>query len=219
MPGRPLRSYPGLLSTGVTALGWVNSGAPDGAVVVAGYQVSPRGRSGRPWKATLGRGLGFSLVMYPGLPAGREGWLYTVALAALADVYGAAATIQWPDEVRREGETVAAVGVQSRLDRKSVKWAIVDVMLPHAEPPRSERNRAERHRRSPRQRRERGDGGLRPQVRDDRPARRDAASGRYRPRIEGTAVGTLEDGALLLETPKGVPAPVRPQDIREVETA
>ena len=46
LPGRPLRSYPALLSTEADALAWARAGGPGGAVVVAGYQASPRGRAG-----------------------------------------------------------------------------------------------------------------------------------------------------------------------------
>ncbi len=220
LPGRPLRTYPALVATGITALGWANSGAPDGAVVVAGYQVSPRGRAGRPWSVVPGQGLGLSLVMRPRLRAGREGWLYTVVLAALADVYGDRATIAWPDEVRCEGEVTAAVGIQSRLAGKRVKWAIVDLVAPHARAPRGELLgsvlRAVEARRA----------SADSVVREDYDRRCETIGQRVRarllggtgPRIEGTAVATLDDGALLLETTKGARAPVRPQDVRDVET-
>jgi len=217
--GRPLQSYPAVVATGITALEWVNSGAPDGAVVIADYQVSPRGRPGRPWKVAPGQGLGFSLVLRPRLRAGREGWLYTVVLAALADVYGKRATIAWPDEVRCEGEMAAAAGVQSRLAGRRVEWIIVDLLLPHAKPPRGEllgsvlRAIESRNASAPNS------------VREDYDRRcltigrsvRMRLLGGTGPSIEGTAVRTLEDGALLIQTPKGVRAPVRPQDVREVE--
>lgn len=42
LPGRPVRSYPAMLSTEADALAWARAGADDGAVVVAGYQAAPR---------------------------------------------------------------------------------------------------------------------------------------------------------------------------------
>lgn len=217
--GRPLQSFPALVATGITALGWVKSGAPDGAVVIADYQVSPRGRPGRRWKVTPGQGLGFSLVMRPRLRAGQEGWLYTVVLTALADVYGGRATIAWPDEVRCEGEMAAAVGIQARLARRKVRWAIGDLLLPHAQPPRGELLGhvldAIEARRAGAQRLVREDYDRRCMTIGQRVGVR--LLGGTGPRIEGTAVRTLDDGALVLETAKGARAPVRPQDVREVE--
>lgn len=221
LPGRALQYYPTLLSTGVSALAWAGSDAPHGAVVVADYQVSPRGRSDRPWKLTPGRGLGFSLIVHPELPPAREGWLYTVALTALADVYGEDATIDWPDEVHAGGEMQAAVGMRARLGPGTIKWAVLDVLLPNAEPPRGQLlasvlEAVEARLAAPAS-----------EVLEDYGRRCETLGRTLRmrmlggtgPKMVGTAVRTLEDGAVLLETPEGREAPVRPQDIRDVEIA
>lgn len=218
---RALRSYAALVSTGSAAYDWAGSGAPDGSVVLAGYQLSPRGHAGRSWSVDPERGLGFSLVMRPRLDAEREGWLYTVVLTALAEVCGEESTIEWPDEVRREGATVALAGIKTRLGEQSVEWAVVDVLIPGAEPPRGdllgavlaaiEARRAEA-----------------PDAVIDAYARRCSTIGRQvrmrfvagtGPRVQGRAVGTLDDGALLLELEGGRRAPVRPQDVRGIEDA
>ena len=221
VPGRPLRSYPALLRTGSVATEWAAAGAPDGAVVIAEHQVSPRGRADRPLKVAPGRGLGFSLVMRPRLPAQREDWLYTVVLSALADVCGAGATIEWPDEVRRAGVMVAAVGIKARLGWEGVQWAVVDLLLPDAEPPRGELLAAVLRAIEARQ------ASAPSAVLADYDRRCATIGRRVRvrllggtgPSVEGGAIATLEDGALLLETAAGMRAPVRPQDVRQVEEA
>lgn len=221
MPERPLRSYPALVSTGSAAFDWAGSGAPDGAVVVADYQLSARGHGGRPWRIAQGRGLGFSLVMRPALAAEREGWLYTVVASALAEACGAGATIEWPDEVRLRGEMAAAVAVRTRLGATGVEWAVVDVLLPGAEAPRGELLRAvlaaieERRAHAPEA------------IMADYERRCETIGRRVRmrfiagtgPRVEGRAIATVEDGALLLELASGSRAPVRPQDVRGLEDA
>jgi len=221
LPDRDVRSYVALVSTGSAALGWANSGAPDGAVVVADHQLSPRGHAGRPWTIAPGEGLGFSLVLRPSLPAEREGWLYTVVLSALAETCGAAARIEWPDVVRREGETVAAVGIKIALGAGRVDFGVVDMWLPTAGPPRAEVIGAvleaiESARAAPENvvidRYQRACATIGRQVR----VRFLAGTG---PVAEGRAVGTIEDGALLLETATGRHAPVRPQDVRGLEDA
>ncbi len=135
---RPLRAYPALLSTEADALAWARAGAPSGAVVVAGYQASPRGRSGRPWEVRVGAGLGFSMVVRPELAALREGWLYVAASAALADVLSAAASLTWPDELWAADAREAAVGVHAELGAAAVEWAVVTVLVDGARPPRGE---------------------------------------------------------------------------------
>lgn len=130
LPGRAVRSYPALLSTEADAQAWARAGAPSGAVVAAGYQASPRGRAGLEWHPEPGRSLAFSLVLRPELPAEREGWLYAVAVSALADACGG--SIEWPDAVPGAG----AVGVHAELGPAGVAWAVVSVLVEAAPPPR-----------------------------------------------------------------------------------
>jgi BirA family transcriptional regulator, biotin operon repressor / biotin---[acetyl-CoA-carboxylase] ligase len=217
---RALRSHRVLLSTASSAAEWAGSGAPDGAVVVADSQISPRGRAGRPWRVAPGRGLGFALVLRPQLVADREGWLYTVVLTALADVCGDGVTIEWPDEVRRGGEMVAGAGIDVRLGARGVKWAVVNMLLPDAEPPRGELLAAtvgtiEKRLVSP------ADAVLEDYT------RRCSTLGRSvqvrllggTMRFEGTATSTQEEGALVLETSDGRMLPIRPQDVRTIAGA
>jgi BirA family transcriptional regulator, biotin operon repressor / biotin---[acetyl-CoA-carboxylase] ligase len=137
LPDRPLRVYPALLSTEADALAWARAGAPDGAVVAAGYQASPRGRAGLEWRVDPERSLAFSMVLRPRLPPHREGWLYVVAASGLADVVGAAAEIAWPDEVH-VGERIGAVAVQTGLGPATVEWAVVSLLVEAVTAPRVE---------------------------------------------------------------------------------
>ena len=217
LPGRPLRTYPALLSTEADALAWARAGAPGGAVVVAGYQASPRGRAGLPWQVQQGTGLAFSLILRPKLPADREGWIYTVATSGLADALGADASIAWPDEVRRGGQRVGAVGAWVELDAEGVSWAVVNLLVPAAAPPRGpmlarvveaieacQHAPAEvvlaRHR-------------ARCTTLGTAVRARLIPLGPAGPRVEGRAVDTLADGALVIETAAGRRVAVRPQNL------
>ena len=217
---RALQSSDVVLSTASSAAQWAAAGARDGAVVVADYQIAPRGRAGRPWKTVPGRGLGFALVMRPQLEAAREGYLYTLVMTALADVCGPGVSIEWPDEVHRDGAMVAAAGIEIRLGARGVKWAVANFLLPDATPPRGE---------------------LLHSVLEAVDARRsaDAAAvvedydricatiGRHvrarllggTSRLDGTALGTIDDGSIVLETEAGRRVPVRPQDISSIGEA
>ncbi|MDP9023386.1 MAG: hypothetical protein M3N57_11975 [Actinomycetota bacterium] len=220
---RPVRSYPALLSTEADALAWARSGAPEGAVVVADYQASPRGRSGLAWQVgEPGRGLGFSLVLRPSLPPEREGWLYTVAVSGLADAVGGGdAGVVWPDEVVVDGKRAAAVGVQVGLGPQSTEWAVATFLAVDAEPPRAPLlaeivGAVERRYAMPpedviadyRQRCVTLGRKVRALLLPMGPAG---------PKVEGLAVDTFDDGALLFETPSGARVAVRPQNLGKLE--
>lgn len=215
---RPFESHPVLLSTAVTAADWARSGAPHGAVVVADYQIAPRGRAGQPWKVTPGQGLAFALVLRPQVDSAREGWLYVAVLAGLADACGEGVTIRWPDEVHRDGVRVAAVGLEVKLGGLKVKWAVANILIAEAQPPRGERLRSvleaidRRLASPPRAVLDDYDALCRTTGRDVRIRLLGGSS-----RMQGRAAGILDDGALVVEIAGGRQVPVRPQDLSSIE--
>lgn len=141
LPGRPLRTYPAMLSTEAEAMAWARTGAPHGAVVVTGYQAAPRGRAGLSWEKLNepGHGLGFSLVLRMDLDEAHEGWMYAPTLVGMLDALEDSSdlALEWPDRVVRGEETAAAVGVQSEAVGGRLQWGVVSVFVPGAEPPRA----------------------------------------------------------------------------------
>jgi BirA family biotin operon repressor/biotin-[acetyl-CoA-carboxylase] ligase len=167
--------------------------------------------------------LAFSLILRPALPPEREGWLYTVASVALADVLGPEVRIGWPDEVWRGDERAGAVAVEVQLGPELTEWAVVSVLISRVAPPR---------------------GPLVARLADSVEARAAASEGevlaehtarcrtigrKVRARlipmgptgivISGTATETKLDGALLIETAKGSHVAVRPQNLGLLEDA
>lgn len=136
---RPVRAYPAVLSTEAVGMAWAREGAPSGAVVVADYQASPRGRGGLPWTVLQGYGLGFTLLLRPELPPEREGWPYVAALLGLHDVVGTeAGGLSWPDSVSgAEGVAVARLGVYVELGPARTEWMTATVLVEDAPPPRA----------------------------------------------------------------------------------
>lgn len=215
---RRFQSHAVLLSTAVAANQWAGEGAPHGAVVVADYQIAPRGRAGRSWKVTPGQGLGFALVLRPQLPAEREGWLYTVVLAALADVCGEGVTVEWPDEIHRGDTMLAGVGMEVRLGGRGVKWAVANVLIQKAEPPRAELLAAVLQAIDERL------AAATSAVLDDCAARCRTVGRSVRVRLlggtgrlQGEAVELAGDGSLVVDTDDGRRIAVRPQDIGSIE--
>ena len=137
LPGRPVRTYPALLSTDADATAWARAGADEGAVVVADYQAAARGRGGLPWTCRPGRDLCFSTVLRPQIEPDDEGWLYLAAALAVLDVVGEDAEAEWPDRIERGGSHVADVAAHAGLGAGGVEWAIVNVLLRDADVPRA----------------------------------------------------------------------------------
>ena len=223
LPGRSIRFYRAMLSTEADALAWARSGAPDGAVVAAEYQASPRGRAGLEWHLTPGESVVFSLVLRPRLPAEREGWVYTVAAAGLADAFGAEATIEWPDEVLLGGVCAGAVGVQTGLGPSAVEWAVVNVLI--ARPPLPRALAVARVVEAIESRcRERPAALLAGYLRrcgtlGRRVSARLIPLGPNGVVITGTAVNARTDGSLVIERDDGVRVAVRPQSLGRLESA
>lgn len=220
---REVRTYPALLSTEAAAMAWARQGAPSGAVVVADYQASPRGRGGLPWTVCAGHGLGCTLLTRPDLPPEREGWPYVPALLALHDVVATATSVlAWPDEVHEpDGTVLARLGVYVELGPMRTEWVSTTVLVEAAQPPRGALLRdllvaLEMRMASPA-----------PGVLDDYRARC-ATLGRRRrarlipmgpggPEVTGEAVDVLDDGALVLLTAKGNRVAVPPHNLGMLE--
>ncbi len=220
---RPVRSYPALLSTEATAMAWARDGAPDGALVVADYQASPRGRAGLPWQTEPGRGLGCTLITRPELGSPREGWPYVAALLALLDVTDrAGAGITWPDTVHGpDGQTLAALGCYAELGRAGIEWVVITVLV---EPVPSPRATSLAGLVAALERRLSQPAGevlaaytprcttLGQQVRA-----RLIPMGPGGPEVNGEAVDVLADGALVVRTERGSRVAVPPQNLGLLE--
>ena len=76
------------------------AGAPEGAVLVAGFQSAGRGRLGRTWVAPAGSALLVSVLLRPGLPPER---LHVVTMAAGVAARAACAPaevfVKWPNDL------------------------------------------------------------------------------------------------------------------------
>lgn len=220
---RPVRCYPALLSTEAVAMAWAREGAPSGAVVVADYQASPRGRGGLPWQVHPGSGLGFTLLSRPELPPEREGWPYVTALLALHDVVGTATSgLVWPDEVHEaDGGVLARLGVYVELGPVRTDWVSTTALVERAEPPRAALlgelvSALELRSAAPAE-----------QVLDDYRARcttlglqrraRLIPMGPGGPEVTGEAVDVLADGALVLLTARGSRVAVPPHNLGLLE--
>jgi BirA family biotin operon repressor/biotin-[acetyl-CoA-carboxylase] ligase len=105
-PGGLWRTIEVVESTGSTnadLLARALAGEPEGTVLATEHQQAGRGRLGRTWITPPRAALTFSLLVRPGVPPARRGWLPLltgIAVAgAITDVTGVATTLKWPNDV------------------------------------------------------------------------------------------------------------------------
>ena len=81
----------------------------EGATVATDHQTEGRGRLGRVWVDTPGRGLLFSVLLLPSVPMARWPELSVVAGEAVAAAIGSDAEVVYPNDVIIGGRKVAGV--------------------------------------------------------------------------------------------------------------
>lgn len=90
-------------STNADVASAAQAGAPDGLVVIAENQTAGRGRLGRRWEAPPRSALTFSVLLRPGVPAARLGWITLLAGVAVAESVGRVAVVdavlKWPNDL------------------------------------------------------------------------------------------------------------------------
>lgn len=220
LPGREARVYPAVVSTEAAAMAWSRTGAAEGSLVVAEHQFSARGRPLRPWREGPAPGASFSLILRPSIPPLRGGWLFLVGTAGIAAALGQDAAIAWPDEVHQGGGVVAHVGVHLEATVRGLEWALLNVMLVRATPPRASVvarvvDAIEARYRMP------------PDALVEEWQARcpvvgagidvtlyPIGAGR---RLSGRVVGIRPNGALLVESGRGRAESIRPQDVSRIE--
>src|SRR6185437_9948708 len=145
-PGGLWRTIEVVESTGSTnadLLARALAGEPEGTVLATEHQQAGRGRLGRTWITPPRAALTFSLLVRPGVPPARRGWLPLltgIAVAgAITSVTGVATTLKWPNDVLADqGQTGAGklVGILAEAAADAIVVGIgVNVSTGQAELP------------------------------------------------------------------------------------
>ncbi len=97
----------------------VDTSLPEGALVVADYQTTGRGRLGRSWEAPAGTALLFSVLLKPP-PERHAPELSLLAGIAVADalerILGLSVQIKWPNDVMLRRQKIAGCLAEARDD-------------------------------------------------------------------------------------------------------
>jgi BirA family transcriptional regulator, biotin operon repressor / biotin---[acetyl-CoA-carboxylase] ligase len=104
-------------STNTSARALATSGAEDGTVVTASFQMKGRGRLDRSWLAPPGVNLLASVILYPLRPLEEWGGIPLLAGLAVADAITSVGsidtTLKWPNDVRVDQRKIAGVLVEA----------------------------------------------------------------------------------------------------------
>jgi BirA family biotin operon repressor/biotin-[acetyl-CoA-carboxylase] ligase len=150
----PLQYHARVGSTNTEALRWIDQGAPDLALVVAGEQSAGRGRQGRTWHTPPGAALAFSLVLRHDRAADGPGGVeasgrlaHLTALGALAvsqalsRAYNLQCQIKWPNDVLLERRKVGGILVETQWLGERLSASVLGIGLnvtPASVPPETE---------------------------------------------------------------------------------
>jgi BirA family biotin operon repressor/biotin-[acetyl-CoA-carboxylase] ligase len=127
--GRRLLYYPSLASTQDVARQEAESGAPEGATILADRQTAGRGRLGRSWVSPAGGNLYFSVVLRPAAEHLRTlGMICPLAICqAVEEVTGLQPRLKWPNDVLVGPRKLAGVLIDSGLSGDKVDYAICGI--------------------------------------------------------------------------------------------
>ncbi len=117
--GRKLVSFETVGSTMDVAAGLAFAGEQEGAVVVAAFQTSGRGRRGNKWIAPRGTNINASIILRPQIPADSVFGLTFVGSLGTASFlskhYGLPAKVKWPNDVLINYKKIAGVIAEGQL--------------------------------------------------------------------------------------------------------
>ena len=127
-----LHHHPVVDSTMDLARAEAESGAPEGALILADAQRRGRGRRGRAWTSPPG-GLWASLVLRPTMPerhAGRFSVLVSLGLAqGLRERFGLPITVKWPNDLLIHRRKLGGALIEATSQGDRLGWLIVGVGL------------------------------------------------------------------------------------------
>ncbi|TMQ72948.1 MAG: biotin--[acetyl-CoA-carboxylase] ligase [Candidatus Eisenbacteria bacterium] len=128
--GRTLIARAETPSTNDLAWEALAAGTGDGTVVVSDAQPAGRGREGRGWHLTPGKGLALSLVLHTGCDRRQTGLLPLVAGLALAralERLGVTAALKWPNDLLVDGRKLSGILCESRRLANGAEAAVIGV--------------------------------------------------------------------------------------------
>lgn len=118
-------------STNELAMELAEKEVPDGSIVVTEEQTGGRGRLGRSWFSPYGKGIFFSLILYPPvnpIDAPPATMLVAVAVArAVEEVVGIRPGIKWPNDLLLEGKKFCGILTEMHAEMERIKCLVIGI--------------------------------------------------------------------------------------------
>lgn len=125
---REIRLFNEVDSTQNEAQRWAETGAPEGALVIAEQQLSGRGRMGRSWVSPYTKGIWMSIVLRPSTPihcAPQLTLLTAVALCrSLRRLTELEIGIKWPNDLLIDGRKISGILLESAAEDERIKYIV-----------------------------------------------------------------------------------------------
>ncbi|MGQ9617346.1 MAG: biotin--[acetyl-CoA-carboxylase] ligase [Candidatus Aminicenantia bacterium] len=106
-------------------------GEAHGTIFRCGYQTAGRGKEGKVWFSSPGKGLYFSVIIRPQEKNLLLSWLpYIAAISvceAIKEPFELNPAIKWPNDVYINGKKVCGILIETSSDDKKVDYAIVGI--------------------------------------------------------------------------------------------
>jgi BirA family biotin operon repressor/biotin-[acetyl-CoA-carboxylase] ligase len=129
--GQEICSYKTIGSTNEVAKRLAESGAKEGAMVISDRQTRGRGRMGRSWFSPGAVGLYFSLVLRPRVKIARLPALSQVAALAICQIferfYECRAMVKWPNDCVIGKKKVAGILLEMSAESERINYAILGI--------------------------------------------------------------------------------------------
>jgi BirA family biotin operon repressor/biotin-[acetyl-CoA-carboxylase] ligase len=128
--GKTLHAFQKIGSTNDRALLWGEKGTEDGTVLVAENQTRGRGRQGRSWISSEGKGLAFSVLLRPALSFQEASELTLAAAVAVAlalEKWKLKPRIKWPNDVYLGGRKVCGILTETRGKQDKIAFAVLGI--------------------------------------------------------------------------------------------
>jgi BirA family biotin operon repressor/biotin-[acetyl-CoA-carboxylase] ligase len=126
-----IRYVPSTGSTNSDLVAMAEGGAPAWSLLVAGHQLSGRGRLGRSWVANPGTSLLASVLLRPEMETSRAPLLSLGAAACVRDAVAAACGVEtackWPNDVMAGDRKLAGVLAESKVEAGRIVYVVIGV--------------------------------------------------------------------------------------------
>lgn len=129
--GHPVSFYETINSTNLRAKLDADSGAPEGALVVADMQTAGRGRRGRTWSSPAGLNVYFTLILKPRYVPDKASMVTLVMALAVAEgireTCGVEAGIKWPNDIVVNGKKVCGILTEMSVEKDFIHHVVIGV--------------------------------------------------------------------------------------------